>query len=138
MPLFDFLKRKEEVQKAKEKQPEKKPAGLKTPQPAAPVKATAKKQKSGKFAFEAVNTPHISEKATYLSEQNQYIFKVSPNYNKPEIKKAVEGIYGVDVLSVNIVKIPAKRRRIGRSEGFKKGFVKAVVRIKEGQKIEIL
>jgi len=69
---------------------------------------------------------------------NQYIFKVNSNTNKSEVKKSIEGIYGVDVLSVNIIKIPHKKRRIGKTEGFRKGYTKAVVKIKEGQKIEIL
>ena len=58
--------------------------------------------------------------------------------NKHEIKNAIEGNYKVDVLSVNVIKIPAKNRRLGRTEGFRKAFKKAVVKIKEGQKIEIL
>ncbi|OGZ69917.1 MAG: 50S ribosomal protein L23 [Candidatus Staskawiczbacteria bacterium RIFCSPHIGHO2_12_FULL_38_11] len=83
-----------------------------------------------------VKEPHISEKSTYLAEDNKYVFKVYQNANKPEIKRSVEGIYGVNVLSVNIIKIPNKKRRIGRTEGFKKGYRKAIVTIKEGQKIE--
>ncbi|OGZ67700.1 MAG: 50S ribosomal protein L23 [Candidatus Staskawiczbacteria bacterium RIFCSPHIGHO2_02_FULL_34_9] len=82
--------------------------------------------------------PHVSEKGTMLSENNQYVFKVSPRSNKQEIKKSVEGIYGVNVLSVNIIKIPPKKRRLGKTEGFRKKYQKAVVTIKEGQKIEIL
>ena len=73
-----------------------------------------------------------------MSEINQYTFEVSPNYNKHEIKKAVEGIYKVNVLSVNIIKIPAKKRRLGKTEGFRKTYKKAIVKIKNGQKIEIL
>ena len=59
------------------------------------------------------------------------------NTSKPEIKKSVQGIYGVDVIAVNIIKIPKKKRRLGRTEGFKKGFIKAIVTLKEGQKIEV-
>jgi len=55
-----------------------------------------------------------------------------------EIKKSVEGIYGVDVLSVNVIRIPSKKRRLGKTEGFRKAYKKAIVTIKEGQKIEIL
>ena len=73
-----------------------------------------------------------------LSENNQYVFKVSPNSNKQEIKKSIEGIYGVNVLAVNVIKIPPKKRRLGRIEGYRKKYQKAVVTIKEGQKIEIL
>lgn len=102
------------------------------------VQSSSKSSKDSGFSFEAVREPHISEKAAYLAEKNQYTFKVSPNYNKKEVKKTVEGLYGVNVLSVNIIKIPSKKRRLGRIEGFKKSYVKAVVKIKQGQKIEIL
>ena len=141
MSLFDFLKRKKEVEKAKEA---KKPAKVLVAkvEPASGPKgypATAgKAKKSAVFSYEAVKQPHISEKATNLAEKNQYIFEVSPNYNKKEIKKAIEGVYGVDVLSVNIIKIPAKKRRLGKIEGFRKGYKKAVIKIRKDQKIEIL
>jgi large subunit ribosomal protein L23 len=94
--------------------------------------------KTGKFSYSVVREPHISEKATYLADEGKYVFKVYGNTNKPEIKKSVEGIYGVNVLQVNIVKTPKKKRRLGRHEGFKKGYTKAIVTVKEGQKIEIL
>ncbi len=142
MALLDFLKNKKSAEKAREakkteNKPVKKTGEVKVEKKTvAPVKANAIKN-SG-FAFEAVKEPHISEKATLLSEKDQYTFKVSPNYNKNEIKKAVEGLYGVNVLSVNMIKIPAKKRRLGRTEGFKKAYAKAVVKIKSGQKIEIL
>ena len=104
----------------------------------ASARTSAGKAKNEKFSYEAVKKPHISEKASYLAEKDQYIFEISPNYNKNEIKKSVEGIYGVNVLSVNIIRIPAKKRRLGRTEGFRKAYKKAIVRIKEGQKIEII
>lgn len=159
MALLDFLKNKEEAEKAKEG---KKPASAKSSGGAKPVKKTEKvlvasvRQSSKsegdkkepavaksssvarKFSYEAIKKPHISEKATDLSQFNQYIFDVSPNYNKHEIAKSVEGIYGVNVLSVNIIKIPAKKRRLGKTEGFRKAYKKAIVTIKNGQKIEIL
>jgi large subunit ribosomal protein L23 len=142
MALLDFLKNKKEAEKAKEKKVSEKKTekGSVTPKKAE-KKAEAKPAvtvKAGKFSFEAVREPHISEKATYLAEKDQYTFRVSPNFNKNEIKKAVEGVYGVNVLSVNMIKIPRKKRRLGRTEGFKKAYVKAVVKIKQGQKIEIL
>ena len=82
-------------------------------------------------------SPHISEKGTAIGKQNQYIFEVAPKANKTEIKKAIEFLYGVDVLSVNTVKIPKKKRRLGRISGFKKGYKKAIIKIKENQKIDI-
>ncbi|MCX6718637.1 MAG: 50S ribosomal protein L23 [Candidatus Staskawiczbacteria bacterium] len=142
--LLDFLKNKEQAQKSKKaaKKPVKvsdvkKIEKTEIAKPAS-AKAPAGKAKSEKFSYEAIKQPHISEKASYLGQIDQYIFEVSPNYNKNEIKKSVEGIYGVDVLSVNIIKIPAKKRRLGRTEGFRKAYKKAIVKIKNGQKIEIL
>lgn len=85
-----------------------------------------------------IKSPHITEKATDLTKKNQYVFKVEPNANKIEIKKAIEKLYGVDVLSVKIINVPKKRRRLGRISGWRKGYKKAIVRIKEGQKIEVL
>ena len=138
MALLDFLKKKKEIEKSKK--PQKKAGEVKVEKKAEPAsqKPALKSKVAKGFSYDAVKEPHISEKASDLSMENQYIFKISPNHNKNEIKKSVEGIYGVDVLSVNIVKIPAKKRRLGRTEGFRKAYKKAIVKIKEGQKIEIL
>jgi large subunit ribosomal protein L23 len=88
------------------------------------------------FSYHIIKEPYISEKATNLGQENKYTFRIYNNVNKQEIKKAVEGIYKVDVVSVNTIKIPPKKRRLGKTQGFKKGYTKAVVMIKEGQKIE--
>jgi large subunit ribosomal protein L23 len=85
-----------------------------------------------------LKSPHITEKASDLTKVNQYIFKVFPRANKTEIKKAVENLYGVNVISVKIINIPPKRRTLGRISGWRKGYKKAIVKIKEGQKIELL
>ena len=139
MALFDFLKRKKEADKSREKKPEK-VLDVKKPEKtkASPiVRTTGLKKKKG-FSYDIIKGPHISEKASNLGEKNMYVFKVRNGVNKMEIRKAVEGIYAVDILSVNVIKIPKKKRRIGRTEGFKKGYMKAIVKVKEGQKIEIL
>jgi len=143
MALFDFLKRKNDPkgtpEKAKEKKvaktPAKKPVKALEPVSQAP---SFKTKRPVEFSYEALKQPHISEKSTYLAEKNQYVFEISPNCNKNEVKRAVEGLYGVDVLSVNMIKIPAKKRRLGKTEGFRKQYKKAIVKIREGQKIEIL
>jgi len=144
MALLDFLKNKEEKEKAKEKKAapkavknsvtkEAKKAEVKTE--AAPSKKETKV--STAFSYSTVKEPHISEKANILGEENKYVFKVYNNANKPEIKKSIEGIYGVNVLAVNVIKIPRKKRRLGKTQGFKKAYNKAIVTIKKGQKIEI-
>ena len=85
-----------------------------------------------------LKSPQITEKATNLAGDNQYLFKVFPRATKQEIKKAVEGVYGVGVSRVRTVKVPKKQRRLGRSVGWRKAYKKAIVTLKEGQKIEIL
>lgn len=77
----------------------------------------------------------ISEKATMLAPQNKYVFKVHPKAGKYDIKKAVEGYYGVQVIGVHTIKIHPKKRIHGRTIGWKKGFKKAVVTLKEGDTI---
>ena len=92
--------------------------------------------------YDIIKEPHIAEKASHLAEQNKYIFKVYPKANKTEIKKAIEALYETKVKKVNIVRMPPKKRRIGQTEGWrgglKKGFKKAIVTLKEGEKIEVI
>lgn len=96
------------------------------------------KKKIGE-AYRVLKTPHITEKATDLVKKNQYVFKVFQDANKVDIKKAVEEVYsGVDVVSVRIIKVPRKKRRLGKISGFRKGYKKAIIKLKEGQKIEVL
>jgi large subunit ribosomal protein L23 len=97
-----------------------------------------KKEVKVSEVYRILRAPHITEKATALAGKNQYVFKVWPKANKTEIKKAIESLYEVDVLDIKIINIPAKRRRLGRISGWRKGYKKAIVRIKEGQKIEVL
>jgi large subunit ribosomal protein L23 len=123
---MDFLKNKERKKEKEAKEKEIK------------AKEVSQRKKEIFDGWKILREPHITEKATDLAKENQYVFKVFPKANKNQVKKAVEGLYEVDVLSVKIVKIPAKRRRLGRVSGWKKGFKKAIVKIKEGQKIEVM
>jgi len=101
------------------------------------VKRAPIKKKEG-AAFRLLKEPHISEKATNLSEAGKYVFKVFPQANKSEIKRAVENIYGVAVKKVNIINIKTKKRILKGREGKKSGYKKAVVTLERGHKIEIL
>lgn len=93
-------------------------------------------------AYRVIKEPHITEKASYLGEQNKYIFKIEPRANKSEVKKAVETLYNTKVMKVNIICSAPKKRRVGKNEGWrgglKKGFKKAIVTLKKGEKIEII
>jgi large subunit ribosomal protein L23 len=83
-------------------------------------------------------SPHVTEKASLVGEKNSYIFKVSDKAGKQEIKKAVEKVYGVKVMGVGIINVKAKKRIVGGRIGSKKGYKKAMVRVQDGQKIEIM
>lgn len=80
----------------------------------------------------------ITEKAGDLSGFRKYVFIVDKKANKPEIKKAIESIYGVKVADVNIINTKGKTKRLGRSLGQTPGFKKAIITTKEGHKIDIM
>ena len=77
-----------------------------------------------------------------LTEANQYVFNVFPKANKIEIKRAVEKLYNVTVERVRVINIPPKKRRLGRTEGFRKGlktgYRKAIVALQKGQTIDTM
>lgn len=87
-------------------------------------------------SYQVVLSPHITEKGTVMGEQNKYIFKVAEGANKVEIKKAIGSLYKVDVAKVRILYAKAKFRQVGRHEGNKPGFKKAIVTLKRGSKID--
>jgi len=152
MTPFKFLKRKKEEKKpkkeeiveaakeaVKEKKEKKEVKEAKVEVAREKSKKPEKREAKATMAWRYIVAPHITEKATLLAEkENQYVFKVAPDANKIEVKKAIEDLYGVKVEKVRIIKVPRKRRRRGRIEGWRKGYKKAIVKIKEGQKIEIL
>jgi large subunit ribosomal protein L23 len=141
MALLDIFKKKGEKKPIK-KEVKKSEAKKEKPQPKKDevIKAQepAHKKKASGNAYRILFSPHITEKATALTEENKYVFKVWPKANKNEIKKAVEGLYGVDVVSVRVLNVPEKQVRVGGHIGWKKGYKKAIVSVKKGQKIEIL
>ncbi len=109
--------------------------------PQVEVKKDKKKSRDERVLYNAhkiLKRPHVTEKATQLADVNKYIFEVWPKASKAEVKKAVENVYNVTVLSVRMINIPRKKRRIGRSEGWRRGYKKALVRLKEGETIEVL
>ncbi len=135
MAIFDiFKKKKKPVTNAKRKQaspPQSKSSGEE------PIKKAPAKKKEIAIAG-LLKEPHISEKATILSENGKYIFKVYADANKSEIKKAIAGLYGVAVKEVNIINIKTKARILRGRKGEKPGYKKAIVTLEKGHKIEIL
>lgn len=80
--------------------------------------------------------PVISEKGFAAQEADKYIFHVAPSSNKALIKQEVERLFKVNVVSVNIVSIPGKIKRVGKKFGKRNDIKKAIVTVKKGQKIE--
>lgn len=110
---------------------------VQTPKKVEPVKKVAPKKGTGDV-YKILKEPHISEKATQLSDNNHYVFKVYSNANKNEVAKAVANLYGVKVKSVNIINIKSKTRILRGQEGRKGGYKKAIVILEKGYKIELL
>ncbi|MEB3309383.1 MAG: 50S ribosomal protein L23 [Snowella sp.] len=81
--------------------------------------------------------PLVTEKATLLLEQNQYVFEVVPKATKPEIKAAIEALFDVKVTSVNTARPPRKKKRVGRFLGFKPQIKRAIVTLQEGDSINL-
>jgi large subunit ribosomal protein L23 len=81
--------------------------------------------------------PVVSEKSYSLIEHRKYSFRVHPDAHKTQIRQAVEELFDVQVESVNITKVAAKPKRRGTSKGTRPGWKKAVVKLKEGNEIEI-
>lgn len=84
-----------------------------------------------------IKQPIITEKATRLLEDNQYVFDVVPKATKPEIKAAIESLFDVKVISVNTIRLAKKKRRVGRFVGFKPLYKRAIVTLKEGDSIAL-
>lgn len=103
-------------------------------------KTVAKKKielKNIDVAYAVLVEPWITEKTHSAIAQNKYTFKVTRDSNKKQVKKAIEGLYGVIVEKVSVVNIAAKKRNFGRHTSLTSAFKKATVTIKQGQSIEI-
>ncbi len=81
--------------------------------------------------------PIVTEKATRQMEENKYVFDVLPRATKPEIRAAIESLFDVSVTSVNTLKLPRKKRRVGRYLGYKAQYKRAIVTLKEGDSITL-
>ena len=87
--------------------------------------------------YSIVRAPLVTEKATQVSERNQVVFKVSIEATKPEIKAAVEGLFGVTVLGVNTLIQKGKTKRFRGRPGVRSDLKKAYVQLAEGQSIDM-
>ncbi|HOI42922.1 MAG TPA: 50S ribosomal protein L23 [Elusimicrobiales bacterium] len=83
-------------------------------------------------------SPILSEKSVaQKDEENRYTFRVAAAANKTEIRKAVESLFKVKVSAVNTVSVRGKFHRVGRHEGRRSDWKKAIVTVRQGQKIDV-
>ncbi len=102
------------------------------------TRAVKRKPKLSREAmYEIIRNPVVTEKATALSEQGQMVFRVAPDATKPEIKAAVEGLFGVTVLAVNTLVQKGKTKRFKGRPGRRSDVKKAFVRLAAGQSIDL-
>lgn len=87
--------------------------------------------------YDVIVSPVITEKSTMASEVNQVVFNVAPKATKPEIKAAVESLFGVKVLAVNTLVRKGKIKRFKGTIGRQSNVKKAIVTLAEGQSIDV-
>jgi large subunit ribosomal protein L23 len=87
--------------------------------------------------YDVIVSPVITEKATMLSEENKVVFNVSKTSTKPQIKMAVEKLFGVKVLAVNTLIRKGKQKRFRGTLGRQSDVKKAIVTLADGQSIDV-
>lgn len=100
------------------------------------VRPKVKREETGQ-AYKILIRPLITEKTSFLGQYNQYVFEITPKANKIEIARAFKNLYGIKPISINIMKIKGKEVRYGRTSGRTKNRKKAVITLKQGEKIEV-
>ena len=86
--------------------------------------------------YNTILSPVITEKATKISEKNQYVFKVRIDSNKKEIKEAIEKLFKVKVKSVNTTKIKGKIKIFKGTKGRRSDYKKAIISLNEGENLD--
>ena len=89
------------------------------------------------YPYKILKRPLITEKSNLLKEEiNQIIFEVDKKANKIEIKEAVEKLFKVNVIKVHTINMQGKIKRLGRSQGKRPDWKKAIVTLKEGERVD--
>ena len=87
--------------------------------------------------LEIIKSPVVTEKAAYQGQENVYSFYVDVKSNKSEIKLAIEKLFNVKVVDIRTINVHPKKRRVGRYAGLTNRKKKAIVKLAEGQTIEL-
>lgn len=87
--------------------------------------------------LKVIKKPIVTDKTTKLLESNQYCFRVDHRINKLKIKEAIEYIFSVKVIKVNTCHMPRKKRKIGRFQGHRPHYKKAIVKLSGDDSINL-
>jgi large subunit ribosomal protein L23 len=87
--------------------------------------------------YDIIRAPVITEKATNATEHNQVTFRVPLTATKRQVKAAVEGLFNVNVTAVNTIRVMGKLKRFRGRPGQRSDYKKAIVTLREGQRIDI-
>ena len=101
------------------------------------VKPRGRIEISRERMYDVVRAPVITEKATTVSEHNQVVFRVPLTATKPEIRAAIEGLFGVKVTAVNRLRQKGKTMRWRNGPGRRSDIKKAIVTLQEGHSIDV-
>ena len=99
--------------------------------------AKAKKQDAQEWMYDVIRQPHVTEKSTLGSQHGQVTFKVPLTATKPQIKQAVETLFGVQVTGVNTLVQKGKSKRFKGLAGRRSDTKKAIVTLAEGQSLDV-
>jgi len=88
-------------------------------------------------AHDILVRPIITEKTTLLAEQSKYVFEVAKEATKVDIRRAVSEAFKVKVVAVNTITVPGKLKRMGKGQGYTSSWKKAIVTLKDGERIPI-
>jgi len=91
-----------------------------------------------KSVYQVIRRAVVTEKSSALRERNKYVFEVDKRAGKPEIKSAVETLFEVKVLDVRTMNVHGKVKRLGRFEGKRPDWKKAIITLAEGDTIDLI
>ncbi len=132
MLIRDLFKHMAVIEEKKEKTSKKEVAVKKVAKKVLPIAV-----ENAEIAYKILVEPWITEKSHAGLADNKYVFRITRQATKAEVKKAIEGFYKVKVEKVAVMNFIPKKRVYGRFEGTKSAIKKAIVTLKEGDKIEL-
>ena len=133
MALFGLTKDKKEAKKSSKPKKEENVLDM-VKEPEVVYAPVALKDNTG-MAHQILKHHHLSEKTNLFATDGRYVFKVAMNANKIEVKKAIEKVYDVHVVKVNMMIVLGKNRRQGKSVGRTQNWKKAIITLKDGERI---